>query len=86
MSENADVLVPLGVIIVYMCFSDELKDKTSRNLINETERLFRIFWVYFIVDDYSCVLDGRSWNKHDKEADGERHRGTRLRQPRISLL
>ncbi|CUM63963.1 uncharacterized protein PRCAT00001551001 [Priceomyces carsonii] len=62
----------IGVVIddhCYRCFSDDDKKKSPRQIINDLEKdlLTNLTdngnGVDFMVGEYSCVIDGSSWNK-----------------------
>lgn len=74
LSEQEDEPVSLGVIIdthVYKCFSDECKGKAPRELVDGTEEALPDTQgqVDIMVGEFSCVLDGSSWDQHDEDAD-----------------
>lgn len=58
----------LGVIVdthVYRCFSDDDKNKSPQQLIDSvTEAIPQSSDVDVMVGEFSCVLDGQSWDKH----------------------
>lgn len=71
--ENAS----LGVIIdthVYRCFSDDDKNKAPIDIVNHIEEALPDTenTVDITVGEFSCVLDGKSWEKHDEHANGSR--------------
>lgn len=63
---------PLNVVVdhhVYRCFSDDDKNKLAEQIINDldgdvlTNLPDNSRGVDFIVGEYSCVIDGQSWDK-----------------------
>lgn len=66
----------LGVMIdthVYRCFSDDDKNKRPMEIVNAIENAVPSTedTVDIMVGEFSCVLDGSSWDKHDN------HQGSR---------
>jgi glucan 1,3-beta-glucosidase len=71
--ENAS----LGIIIdthIYRCFSDDDKNKAPIDIIKNIEEALpnTESTVDIMVGEFSCVLDGQSWNKHNEGAHGSR--------------
>lgn len=67
----------LGVLIdthVYRCFSDDDKNKTPMQIVNDIESAIPDTQdtVDIMVGEFSCVLDGSSWDKHSDHDGGSR--------------
>lgn len=76
MSTERGEVCSLGVLIdthVYRCFSDDDKSKRPSEIINNIESAIPDTGntVDIMVGEYSCVLDGQTWEKHD-QSEGSR--------------
>jgi aryl-phospho-beta-D-glucosidase BglC (GH1 family) len=65
----------MGVIIdthVYKCFSDDDKNKPPEHLVNDVDNaVMDAPEVDILVGEFSCVLDGQSWDKHHNQTSRE---------------
>lgn len=77
MSARRGETCSLGVLIdthVYRCFSDDDKNKTPSEIVAAIDQAVpdTDTAVDIMVGEFSCVLDGASWDKHDANSAGSR--------------